>query len=121
MPTRIAKIAAAFLVGLGLAWAGIAPSVPVSVAGAQVAMACCAGGCGKCGSVACCTGPENRAPARPASLPWTQANHWQALAPVLCLLPTPRQIAFDLSLSAASSASQDGSVPIFQRNCSFLI
>jgi hypothetical protein len=122
MLARLSKIAAVMVIGLALVSQGLALSTAPISAAQQAAVTCCATGCSKCGSTSCCAASsENRAPAAPATERGA-SQELQALAvtfPKLLTLDAPPLHNF--STPAASAALTDGTVPIFQRNCSFLI
>jgi hypothetical protein len=122
MCARLAKLIAVLLTGLALVCQGFALSTAPVAAAHEAAATCCAKGCTSCGSTSCCAAPaDHRAPSAPA--PQRSAlEELQSIAP-------PAQTLFSLHAPAvpeffppaALPAIQDGTVPIFQRNCSFLI
>jgi len=122
MTSRFAKASVVLLLGFILAGqdvfmasAGNAPTA--SHAGCN----CCKSGSAKCATPVCCAKPaENRDPFAPASIPTTQ-NQWQALAASgSSELTLPFFSADNFSSRSVPSASLTA-VPLFQRNCSYLI
>ena len=83
---------------------------------------CCGSGCGSCSAMPCCAKPaERHAPITPCSVPQNCSKEIHALlAHVIAsvsILPTrPKAFSFDFS-----PLPRAGAVPIFQRDCSFLI
>jgi len=82
---------------------------------------CCNADGSNCATPACCARPaDNGAPATPAIPRGTSGNEWhavlQAAVRFVTLSSTPLH-----DLSQAHPAIQVGAVPIYQRNCSFLI
>jgi hypothetical protein len=70
----------------------------------------------------CCPAPvDDRAPVTPAPARSTSQNEWQALAAsVLFLAALPLPAARDLPVRSSLSASISV-VPIFQRDCCYLL
>lgn len=82
---------------------------------------CCDYDPAKCVTPACCASPsDNGAPVTPAAPRSASGNEWQAIATALVILSTaPRSSVDELPLSLPSI--QVGAVPIFQRDCTYLI
>ena len=122
MASRLAKFGFSLLLGLALvAQAGFAVSVQGAAAPAK--SSCCCSDCDMkgCATPACCAKPSRpSAPFTPAPAPTSQ-NEWQALAtsfaPVLAL---PSATA-DESSAPDSAFFVVGAVPIFQRDCAYLL
>jgi hypothetical protein len=118
MASRIAKSALSLLLGLALVVQG---GVAVSVqAAAPAKSSCCCSG-RSCATRACCAKPRQpSAPFAPASAPTSQ-NEWQALAASgVLLLAVPSPSADQLS-APVSSFLVVAAVPIFQRDCAYLL
>lgn len=125
MTSRPIKKAVVLLLGFVLAWQGVfASSVRkgATVQGAQ--QSCCCTGCDheRCATPECCVKRDTpSAPVAPASLPSASQNEFHALAvsgvPALSL---PLHPARDFSACPASSVLVTA-VPLFQRNCAWLI
>ena len=85
---------------------------------------CCCLGCDfkSCATPACCAKPAgNRAPVSPAPLPSSSQNEWQATAAVLVSLLTLPPPAAHRFAFASHSLAPVGAVPIFQRDCAYLL
>jgi hypothetical protein len=125
MTSRPIKMAVVLLVGFALTWQGVFASsarIGVTTKGAKKSF-CCVGCDNKhCSSQACCVKPESpSAPVAPASLPSTTQNEFQALAATLVSLFTlASRPASDLPARASSSVSVTA-IPLFQRDCSYLV
>jgi len=121
MTSRYAKLTVMFLLGLILASSGVltGSSLPAGTA----KRSCCRNGCDASACPpACCARPaDNPAPANPASIPSNSLNEWQALAPSFLSLLSSSSTALDELPSPPASDLQAASVPLFQRNCSYLI
>ena len=123
MTSRRVKTAVVLLVGFVLAWPCVftAPVGDRSVA-TRVARKCCDFQCAKCASPGCCAQPSQpSAPLPPALPPSTSHNEWQALAAsVAPILALPSRSADELPSSAAWSSSLTA-IPLFQRDCCYLL
>src|SRR4051812_9615998 len=81
---------------------------------------CCNANRSKCATPACCARPaDDQSPVTPAAPRCASGQEWQALAPCAIALLTPQ--ATSVHLTVRPLPIQAGSVPIFQRNCSFLL
>jgi hypothetical protein len=87
------------------------------------AKSCCRTHCRKCNSVSCCAQATEREDTRePASPPTATTLHLQPIATagnIAFSLPATPQQVFRLPFVADSCTAS--TVPLFQRNCSFLI
>lgn len=122
MMSRVAKRAVVLLLGLVLVGHGF---FPTSAAGGspETKSACCCTGCDQtdCATPSCCVSPAgNRAPISPAPAPARTQNETQALAASASLLILPSIPVEDFAVSV-SSFGHVAAVPIFQRDCSYLI
>ena len=112
----------AILFIVALVWAQGAPGVCVAGASAggagRSACVCC-----HCGKANCCM---NKAARQPLPLPaapapsGAQPGHLLLLAPAALAFVLPQSAGTVLSLSA-SGLQQPASIPLYQRNCTFLI
>jgi hypothetical protein len=125
MTSRPIKMAVVLLLGFVLACQGVFP--PAGRVGAIAERAkrscCCTGSDNKhCGIPACCVKRETpSAPVTPASLPSTSQNEFHALAvSVASVITLPVRQAGDLPACARSFASVTP-IPLFQRDCSYLL
>jgi len=126
MTSRPIKAAIVFMLGFVLAWQGdfAAPTGANANANARAAKtSCCCTGCDfkHCSTPACCAKPY--APAAPVApaLPSPSQNEWQALAAsVVPLQPLPSSSSDELPPWVASPASLTA-IPLFQRDCRYLL
>ena len=125
MTSRPAKTAVAVLLGFVLIFQSVFPisaSVPRKIDAAR--SNCCCHGCDskQCSMPVCCARPvENRAPLAPASPAPTSKNEIQAMAaPVVSTQALPLHLQYEAVAPAASSLSVRA-VPLFQRDCTYLI
>ena len=83
---------------------------------------CCDFDPAKCATPACCAWPtnNNRAPVTPAAPRPSSGTERPAVAAIALTLPTLPRFTLD-DLPSVSPPVQAGAVPIFQRDCSFLI
>src|SRR6185295_1551327 len=113
------------LLGFLLAWQGAFASPARLGATSQSAKrSCCCAGCDNkhCATPACCVKPSSpSAPVAPASLPSTTQNEFQGLAATLVsLIALPSRSPNELPARAPSSVLV-AAIPLFQRDCSYLI
>ena len=125
MTLRPAKMAVIFLLGFVLAWQGVfASSARIGATAQGAKTSCCCTGCDNnhCSTPSCCVKPGlPLAPVAPASLPSTSQNEFHALATsVDALLTLPSRTTGELPARAPSSASMT-TIPLFQRDCSYLL
>ena len=118
-------MAVVLLLGFVLAWQGVfASSARIGATTKSTKKSCCCTGCDNkhCATPTCCVKPESpSAPVAPASLPSTTQNEFQALAATLVsLLALPSRAASELPARAPSSVSVTA-IPLFQRDCSYLL
>jgi hypothetical protein len=122
MMSHFVKTTAVILLGIVLAWQSVTTvSAGMGVGGPK--STCCCSGCDSkhCSTPACCAKPaDSRAPVAPASLPVSQ-NEWLALATTIssCLVPLPVQTD-ELQARWPASVSVTA-IPLFQRDCCYLI
>ena len=82
---------------------------------------CCDSHRGNCPTPACCVRPtDSRAPAAPATPRSASGNEWHAIPPTSATLLTLSRSTLD-PLTTAPPPLHAGAVPIFQRDCSYLI
>jgi hypothetical protein len=84
---------------------------------------CCCTGCDSrhCSTPACCAKPaDNHRPATPASLPVSQ-NEWLALVTTVSPWSTPPSLQADELHPYWPAAALVTAVPLFQRDCCYLI
>lgn len=109
-----------FFLALMTAWQGNS-AVPNEEAGGSVsACACCKPNHSNCAMPACCARPtDNRSPLSQVVPPSAPGSEWQAIATPSLALVTLTRSTLDVAPALASFKTE--AVPIFQRNCSFLI
>lgn len=119
MTMRMLKIAAVVLLGFAMAFQG-----PASTSPRAAQSGCCCAGCDfkGCATPACCVQPiGERGPTAPAALPLPQQQELQALAvPISAAVSAPLIPANSLPLTGPCSI-RFALVPIFQRDCSYLL
>jgi hypothetical protein len=126
MSTHLSKtvtLLLAFWIGMVMAGQGtFAVSAGVVAGSAPAKCQCRCGELGKCSMPACCSAPvDGRAPVTPAPPSSTSQNEWQALAAsFLFLAALPPPAAQDSPVRTSLSASISV-VPIFQRDCCYLL
>ena len=111
----------AVLLGVTTSWqGGLASPVPASPP--PMVCKCCGGRHGKCATPTCCAKPaDNHAPFAPASLPTSSQNEWHALAASTTSgLTLPLPVADCLTAGVTQSVSFTA-LPIFQRDCRYLL
>jgi len=125
MILRPVKMAVVLLLGFVLAWQGVfTVSAGVNQNARGTKSSCCCTGCDstRCATPACCARPSQppipSSPARPSS---ASQNELQALAVSAALLLTLPSIPADDFFTTVSSLLRVATVPIFQRDCSYLI
>jgi hypothetical protein len=119
------KTAVVLLLGFLLAWQSVATVAAKAgpIAGAAKSSCCCTGCDFKhCATPACCAKPaDNPSPFAPAPVPPRSSQEWQALAASVTILLTLPLREADEPSAASSSFIWIPAVPIFQRDCSYLI
>jgi hypothetical protein len=125
MTSRPIKLAVVLVLGVVLAWQGVfALPGRVGATTPGATKSCCCTGCDNkhCATPACCVKRDTpSAPVAPASLPSSSQNEFHALAAsVVLLLALPSRAADELPAPALSSSSVT-SIPLFQRDCSYLL
>src|SRR5437762_14198033 len=125
MRSRQIKMAVVVLLVFLLAWQDVFASLAHLGATSQSAKrSCCCSDCDNkhCATPACCVRPNApSAPVAPASLPSTSQNEFHALAAsVVSLLVLPSR-AVDTRPSRPFASSSVTSIPLFQRDCSYLL
>jgi len=125
MTSQFAKAGIALLVGFVLIFQNAFPvfaSVPRNAEARK--LDCCCHGCDSthCSMPVCCARPvENHAPLAPASPPPTSKNEFQPMAtPVVSTPALPLHLQYEAVASPASNLSVKA-VPLFQRDCTYLI
>src|SRR5665213_1496809 len=100
----------------------VASAGNVPVVASHAGCKCCKSGTMKCVMAVCCAQPANHVPIAPAPLPASSQNEWHALAAsVSSSWLTPPSFSTDELPSYSTSFAAVTAVPLFQRNCSFLI
>src|SRR5881296_1801156 len=122
LPIRMAVV---LLLGFVLAWQGVFASTGrVGAAAQRAKRSCCCTGCDNkhCATPACCVKRDTPStPVTPASLPSTSQNEFHALAvSVGSVITLPARQAGGLPAYSPSPASVT-SIPLFQRDCSYLL
>ncbi|MBI3870452.1 MAG: hypothetical protein HY299_18140 [Verrucomicrobia bacterium] len=125
MTLRPIKLPLVLVLGFTLAWQGVFASTSRVGATTRRAMrSCCCAGCDNrhCATPACCVKRDTPSvPLAPASLPSASQNEFHALAvSVVALITLPSRQVGDLPACASSIASVT-SIPLFQRDCSYLL
>ena len=126
MTSRIVKTAVTALLGFVLACQGVFLSTASAAASSSstAKVNSCCHGCGTkhCSTSACCAKPaENQVPLAPVSTPPAQQTQLQALAaPITIILILPSDSTRQVVAAFAASFPR-GTVPLFQRDCSYLI
>lgn len=125
MTSRMLKTAAALVLGFVLAWQGVfTVSAGVGSSARPRKSDCCCAGCDfkHCSTPVCCARPPDKpAPFAPAAVPPPFSHERQALAaPVTASLSLPFHQPDEPS-AVPSSRARFAAVPIFQRDCSYLI
>lgn len=121
--TRTASLFLTILMGVVTCWQGVLafPS-GLAASSAPCARKCCCCGHAKCRAPGCCSEPaDNRVPLAPASSPTPSPNPWQALAASSVFAPalfSPFAPGARVTTSPSASVT---AVPIFQRDCCYLI
>ncbi|HEX3721017.1 MAG TPA: hypothetical protein VH595_23965 [Verrucomicrobiae bacterium] len=126
MSARLSKAATALLailVSVVTVWQSVfAVSTGAATSAAPVVRKCCGSKHCQCCGRACCAMPaDNRAPVTPFAPPPTSQTEWQALAPSVISVftltaPSPNDLS-DPTLPPASMTA----LPIFQRDCCYLL
>ena len=125
MTLRPVKMAVVLVLGFVLAWQGVFTASADTGANARRAMmSCCGPRCDSkhCSTPACCVRPDApSAPVTPAALSSTSQNKLQALVVSVISLPafplrSPEELPSRQVLSASMTA-----IPLFQRDCCYLI
>ncbi|HXC98212.1 MAG TPA: hypothetical protein VN048_02640 [Verrucomicrobiae bacterium] len=122
MAQKPLRIAIALLLGfILLAGSAIAVSPLPATTHTREAGSCCSD-CKDCQTPACCARPDApAAPVTPVPAPSSSQNELQALAmPGVSILTLPSLPAHELSSRFSSPASMTA-VPLFQRDCCYLI
>jgi hypothetical protein len=123
MTSRIVKLGIVALLGSVLAWQGIF----AVFAGASVRSGdagCCRSACASshCSRPTCCAKPpDNRVPPGPAAVPSQTANEWQALPASVSTFLILSSVPAGESSAPARSDLRVAAIPIFQRDCSYLL
>ena len=118
---RTAACLLAVMLGLAGLSAGSSPFVALGNQSAQ-ARRCCGSGCGTCSALPCCARPaERHTPVSPASVPQSCSRQIHALLAEFVASAAFLPIKPDEPPCYCSPLPRAGAVPIFQRDCSFLI
>jgi hypothetical protein len=117
MALKVTRMAVAFLLGIILA---AHPVVAISGAPPAAKPCCCKGGhC--CGRACCAASKDTSAPVTPVPVPSNSQNEFQALpASIISLLTLPSLPANEYP-SRFSSLVPITAIPLFQRDCCYLI
>src|SRR6266704_2149194 len=102
-------------------WQGASSLANPAAADSPPSCHCCNSDRSNCATPVCCSRPaDSRAPVTPAAPRLALAHDSQLIAaPSLCVFTLPRSTA--QAPTTAFSSLQVGAVPIFQRDCSFLL
>jgi hypothetical protein len=125
MTLRFVKASVVLLLGFILAGQGVfmaaAGNSPTGVS--HAGCKCCKSGTMKCSMAVCCAGPVRpSAPIGPAPLPASSQNEWHALATsATSSVLTPPSFSTHEFRSYSPSFAAATAVPLFRRNCSYLI
>ena len=119
--TKSLSVLLGIFLGVTTSWQGGSAAGSDFARGSAPACHCCNSYPRNCSRPACCASqPDSRAPVSPAVPHLASGSVWQALAPASLTLLTlgPSTLS---SFPLAPSPVQAAAVPIFQRDCSFLI
>ena len=124
MILRPVKMAVVLLLGFVLAWQGAFPvsaKANQSVLGTQ--SSCCCPGCdpAHCATPECCARPSQPSPSTAPVAPYSPQQELQALAVSAALLLSLPSRPADVLCTTDSSRLRVAAVPVFQRDCSYLI
>ncbi len=113
---KFASVMLALLVGL------LMPGqVASSATSSTIACHCCNSKQAQCRTSACCVRhTDNQTPATPATPPATPQYEWHALAATITVLKLP-SVSFTSLPTAANFSPSLTALPLFQRDCSYLI
>ena len=110
-----------FLLCIMTSWHGVSAVTSQNSSKSASVCKCCDSHGGNCPTPACCAQPpDSRAPSTPAAPRSVSGNEWHAIP------PEPMEIgAWSVRASGALKTAPPfihaGAVPIFQRDCSYLI
>jgi hypothetical protein len=94
----------------------------VAGSGTSPAVKSCCHGCRHCCNMACCAAPKApSAPVAPAPVPSASQNELQALSTSVISLLTPPPLPSNEYPSRFSSSVPMTAIPLFQRDCCYLI
>src|SRR5438552_11214583 len=121
--SKYIKTAVMLLLGFVLAWPNFCTVSAFAVACNAKSICCCShSGSKQCPTPACCTKPaDNRAPFGPAPRPSISQNEGQAVAASFSTLQTFLAHPAGESPSCETPWVSVTAVPIFQRDCSYLL
>ena len=120
MALRLAKTAIVLLLGFLLSAQGVLPVSPQT--GLRRATCKCHHDCNACPTPACCgvsNGPST--PISPAPVPFAPQVEWQALAAPATAFFVPVPPCMGGICPPASTVTKVTTVPIFERDCAFLL
>jgi hypothetical protein len=122
MILRFAKTAVVILLGLALLWQSVTTALAFSVASAKPSCTCCHFNPDSCPTPPCCVKhSENRNPPAPASSLSVQKIELQALAAPVSSRPVLPLYSTDESRARVAQFVLVTAIPLFQRDCSYLI
>ena len=110
------KAVSSIILGLVMVLGQFASAAPQGSSGPIVACGCCS-----CAQLNCC---GTASPSTPLSLPVSSSTDLRVQAPALIIvavLSTPPEAPFTALLSSERSLAQRATVPVYDRNCSYLI
>src|SRR5437660_12686491 len=116
----------AVLLALALGIAALPASITVAsdrevTAFEVISCNCCKSSSANCATPSCCTAPTSQSsPVAPAGLPSAQGER-QAMVAELCFALTPLSFPYYKHCFPATLLPGPRTVPIFQRDCSYLI
>jgi hypothetical protein len=122
MALKLTRIVIALLLGLVLAARPVAALSPLAATAQTPAANSCCADCEHCQTPECCAKPDAPSvPVAPVSIPSPSQNELQALAmPAISILTLPSSLAHEHSSRFSLPASMTA-VPLFQRDCCYLI
>jgi hypothetical protein len=122
-PSKTGTMLLAILMGVVTCWQGVL-AFPSGLAAptAPCVRKCCRCANAKCGAPGCCSkSSDNRAPFLPASSAPISPNDWQAPAMTAAASPALLSTSAAGSRTTASPSAPVTAVPLFQRDCCYLI
>ncbi|HEX3800486.1 MAG TPA: hypothetical protein VH413_17465 [Verrucomicrobiae bacterium] len=120
MAAKLYKVVLALFLALAVSWQGASAASLNGSPAAQVARKCCAAGCRNCSNTACCKASTDSAyPIAPASVAFQV--HLEPFISDVIVLPGFDAVAEAKPWPQNFLAASPCAIPLFQRNCSYLI